>query len=134
MAAYTPIIVLSHLRWNWVYQRPQHLLSRLARWYDVWMIEEPVHDPQAGEPRVDIRDVAPGVHVCQFHTALNESGFTPAQITQLAPAVRKLIADQRLNDPIAWVYTPMAIGLLGAIEPRAVVYDCMDELSGFRGA
>ena len=36
------LIVFSHLRWNFVYQRPQHLLSRLAERFHVVFIEEPM--------------------------------------------------------------------------------------------
>ena len=35
------LLVFSHLRWNFVYQRPQHLLARLGRDYRVFYIEEP---------------------------------------------------------------------------------------------
>ena len=40
---HTPvIIVFSHLRWDFVYQRPQHLLGRLANKCRVIFIEEPI--------------------------------------------------------------------------------------------
>ena len=38
------IIVFSHLRWGFVYQRPQHLLSRLALNSQVFFIEEPTFE------------------------------------------------------------------------------------------
>ena len=41
------LVVFSHLGWDFVYQRPQHLLSRLANQHRVIFIEEPVLDRQA---------------------------------------------------------------------------------------
>ena len=38
------IVAFSHLRWDFVYQRPQHLLSRLAASRPVFFIEEPELD------------------------------------------------------------------------------------------
>ena len=38
------------LRWDFVYQRPQHLLSRFATMFTVYFVEEPFHDAH-GEPR-----------------------------------------------------------------------------------
>ena len=36
--------------------------------------------------------------------------------------------------PVLWYYTPMALPLDGATSTRRLcVYDCMDELAGFRG-
>src|SRR5437764_12228953 len=37
-----PLVVLSHLRWTWVWQRPQHLISRLASPGRTWFVEEPM--------------------------------------------------------------------------------------------
>jgi hypothetical protein len=36
-----PLLAFSHLRWDFVYQRPQHLLSRFAQRQPVLVIEEP---------------------------------------------------------------------------------------------
>jgi UDP-galactopyranose mutase len=55
-----PLVVFSHLRWDFVYQRPQHLLSRLAAKRPVIFIEEPVHNSEV-EPRWDLSRPAPGV-------------------------------------------------------------------------
>ncbi len=40
------IIVFSHLRWSFVYQRPQHLLTRMAGRRRVIFFEEPVYDTE----------------------------------------------------------------------------------------
>ena len=55
-----PIIVFSHLRWDFVYQRPQHLLARLAKHRRMIFIEEPIH--AEGESRWDMNTPEPNVH------------------------------------------------------------------------
>ncbi|HYD80472.1 MAG TPA: FAD-dependent oxidoreductase [Paucimonas sp.] len=124
------IIVFSHLRWDFVYQRPQHLLSHLARYFPIVFIEEPVYSE--GECRFSISSPAPGVTVYRPHTTIPLSGFHDDQLPQLRRLLRQLIADY--DDHIAWFYTPMALPLLQELHPRIVVYDCMDELSAFKNA
>src|SRR5215203_7318846 len=41
------LICLSHLRWNFVFQRPQHLLTRCALERPVYYVEEPIYDGRA---------------------------------------------------------------------------------------
>src|SRR6476620_20105 len=55
------LVCLSHLRWDFVYQRPQHLLSRAARNRRVYFVEEPIFDE--GSMRLDVRDTDSGVKV-----------------------------------------------------------------------
>ena len=126
-----PIVVLSHLRWDFVFQRPQHVLSRLAQTRPVTVVEEPVHDPDAA-PHLEFIDAAPGVTVLRPHTPVDEPGFSDAQIAAVEPLLRKwAVETEVLGACNAWTYTPLATPLLDALEPRAVVYDCMDELSAF---
>jgi UDP-galactopyranose mutase len=127
------IVAFCHLRWDFVYQRPQHLLSRLARTHRVVVVEEPVPTP-GREPYWEMRDIAPNLTVYRPHTPESEPGFGPGQ----RGAVAALIDELRENLPggprIAWLYTPLAVPLARRLEPDAVVYDCMDELSLFAGA
>src|SRR3954469_19621981 len=92
-----PLVVFAHLRWNFVFQRPQHLLSRLAATRPVLFVEEPVHDPVAG-PHWETSEPAPGVTVCRPHTPLAEPGFADAQLDVLKPMVRELLADRAPYD------------------------------------
>ena len=129
------LVVFCHLRWDFVYQRPQHLLSRLAATYRVVVIEEPLHCD--GPAHVESMPVAPGVEVLRPHTAVAAPGFADAQLAVLAPMLAELFAARRIERPIVWLYTPMALALLDRIEglhPELLVYDCMDELSAFLGA
>ncbi len=126
------LVVFSHLRWDFVFQRPQHLLSRIARGRPVFFVEEPV--ASEADPRWEFSSPATGVTVCRPHTRLAEHGFTDAQLEQLRPMVNDLIADRVDGEYDLWFYTPMALPLADGLEPRAVVYDCMDELSMFKFA
>ncbi|GGZ00914.1 glycosyltransferase [Pseudoduganella plicata] len=122
------IIVFCHLRWDFVFQRPQHLLTRLAKHYKIVLVEEPIyHD---GESFMHNREVAPNVTVCQPHTSVQQPGFHDDQIPLLQPMVDKLVPEG--EDPIVWFYTPMALPLLPQLHASVVVYDCMDELSAFK--
>ena len=133
MQTRTAIIVFSHLRWNFVYQRPQHLLSRLAKWHRVFFIEEPV---KAETPRAKWEFYEPESHilVCRPQTPCAASGFDPEQFGYLKPLIGQLLEQHSLDDYLLWFYTPMALPAAAELKPRAIVYDCMDELSAFRGA
>ena len=73
MKTNTAIITFSHLRWDFVYQRPQHLLTRLAKTHPVYFIEEPVADTTSA--RWLCSQAAPGVTVCRPATPCEKSGF-----------------------------------------------------------
>src|SRR5947209_3755664 len=126
------IVVFSHLRWDFVYQRPQHLMTRLARHRPVYFIEEPVL--HAGPEYTRVTTPHPNVHVCTPHTPIQAQGFHDDQMPMLRKLVGQLVAERHLHEALAWLYTPMALPLLKVLEPEAVVYDCMDELSMFCNA
>jgi UDP-galactopyranose mutase len=126
------MIVFSHLRWDFVFQRPQHLMTRIANRYRVFFFEEPVYD--AGHEWLEIRTVAPNLFVCRPHSMVAEPGFVDAQLPTLNKLLEHLVATKELDSPVVWMYTPMALPLLQRLEPSAVVYDCMDELSAFLNA
>lgn len=123
------LIVFSHLRWDFVYQRPQHLLSRLARDRRVFFVEEPEHRP--GPASIVTSSPCAGVTVIRARTPVVATGFADAQLRVIEPLVRRCLADHGVREAVAWFYTPMALPLLDTVPARAVVYDCMDELSAF---
>ena len=133
MAFKADIVVFSHLRWSWVYQRPQHLLSRLARGRRVFFIEEPLKS-ESGTPEWKCSTPEPGVTVCQPMTDVAEPGFSDTQLAAIQPMLPLLFQQHAINDYVVWMYTPMALPLARTLEPQAVVYDVMDELSAFKGA
>jgi UDP-galactopyranose mutase len=127
------ILVFSHLRWNFVYQRPQHLMSRLAKNRRVIFFEEPVFSERSDAHLITTTPL-PNVLVCQAHTPVKTPGFHDEQLPYLNPLLQKLMCDEEREDFYAWFYTPMALPLIQDVRPRAIVYDCMDELSAFQGA
>jgi glycosyltransferase involved in cell wall biosynthesis len=126
------LIVFSHLRWNFVYQRPQHVLSRLARHYQVLFIEEPLH--VEGAARLDVSKPAANVQVLVPRTDVHAPAHHPDQLALVKPLLASYLEVNQLDDYAVWFYTPMALPLLDGLDPRAVIYDCMDELSAFKGA
>lgn len=124
------LIVFCHLRWDFVFQRPQHLMTRLAEHYNILFIEEPMHTE--GEARLEKTEVAPNITVVRPHTPIHQFGFHDDQL----PTLQALLANLAPQDesPIVWFYTPMALPLLQVFNPSKVVYDCMDELAMFKNA
>jgi len=126
------LIVFSHLRWEFVFQRPQHLLSRLARHFPVVVVEEPMHT--SGPAYLDRTTPCQGVDVLRAYTPVEGGGFHDDQLSALQPMISDYLAENRIDDYVVWFYTPMALPLLGDLAPRAIVYDCMDELAAFKNA
>jgi UDP-galactopyranose mutase len=124
------VVALTHLRWDFVFQRPQHLLTRCARRHRVFVIEEPIVGE--GPARFDVSVRQHGIHVAVPRLP---EGMTPdaAAILQ-SSLLRAFFREHRINDFVLWYYTPMAMAFTRHLRPRAVVYDCMDELSAFAGA
>jgi UDP-galactopyranose mutase len=127
------IVAFSHLRWNFVYQRPQHLLSRLASTRPVFFVEEPELDREA-PVRWERSSPHPNVTVLKPLTPIEAPGFHADQLPALEPLIAELAAELAGTTVLAWLYTPMALPLAEALGPAAIAYDCMDELSLFLGA
>jgi UDP-galactopyranose mutase len=123
------ILCLSHLRWNFVVQRPQHVMSRLARHHRVFFVEEPQFDDRPDH--LAISEVAEGVKVVVPVLANDHPGHVT---TAQRALIDRLILRERISRYVLWYYTPMALPFTRQLEPLAVVYDCMDELTGFAGA
>lgn len=133
MTAAPAIVCFSHLRWDSVFQRPHHLLSRLARHYPVYIFEEPV--PTASDaPRLVVTKVAPNIHVCQPHLRTHWSFFSGDIAHHYVTLLRELLVREGLEDYVFWYYTPMALHFTRDFSPCATIYDCMDELALFRFA
>lgn len=119
---YYDMIVFCHLRWQFVYQRPQHIISRMAQTMKILFIEEPVHYNE-NENSGNLILVDDMLHVLQPNVRDIES------IATLIPAYVK-----NKNISIGWFYSASFSPLLESIHFETVVYDCMDELSLFKGA
>jgi hypothetical protein len=118
------LICLSHLRWHFVFQRPQHVMTRCARERRVFFVEEPVFRENQ-QPNLSI-DNDRGVVVAtpQLPTGLNDQEIISAQRALLD----ELVERYALRQFVLWYYTPMALAFTDHLAPAAIVYDCMDEL------
>lgn len=127
------LLVFSHLRWNFVFHRPQHLLTRLARHYRILFVEEPIN---TGSVYIESNQVAPNVHTLVPHTVEDGWGFNDRQMAVIGPMVKAWIVEHAdISDGYGiWFYTPQALPLRDAFGPDFVVFDVMDELSMFAGA
>lgn len=127
------LLVFCHLRWNSVFQRPQQLASRLAARRKVLFVEEPVHNDSC-LGFWECFSAGANLRVCRPHTPTPRFNLCEEQIPLLEGMLYELLAEENVAEHVAWLYSPMATPLLDCLDPQAVVYDCMDELSLFRYA
>src|SRR4051794_25372591 len=134
-AELAPLICFSHLRWNFVFQRPQHLMVRAARGRGVFFWEEPIWLDAADADQLGLRleKTDQGVVVA---TPVLAPGLDAAAVQQTQRLMLDaLVRTEELCDAILWYYTPAALSFSGHLTTQQpVVYDCMDELSAFLGA
>ncbi|PBJ10177.1 glycosyltransferase [Flavobacterium sp. ACN6] len=121
-AQHYDMIVFCHLRWQFVYQRPQHIISRMAQTMKVLFIEEPLYNDslKSSENLIIVNEM---LHVLQPNTKDIES------ITRIISNYVK-----NKNITVGWFYSPSFSPLLGSFDFDTIVYDCMDELSLFKQA
>jgi glycosyltransferase involved in cell wall biosynthesis len=125
------LLCLSHLRWSFVYQRPQHLMSRFARTCNLLYVEEPVPSSEAA-PWLEVRPEENAVQV--LVPRLPDGCHGEAADRAIRGLLDDYLARLGVEDLLLWYYTPMSLGFSAHLKPRVTVYDCMDELSAFRGA
>ena len=123
------LLCFSHLRWHFVTQRPQHLLTRCARERRVFFWEEAYRDAEDGTPRLEVLKEKDRLWVLRPH--LPQTGDGDAMQREL---LRRFLLEHKIERYVRWYYTPMMLGFTDGLEAEATVYDCMDELSGFLGA
>lgn len=124
------LVCFSHLRWDFVYQRPQHLMSRFAKNFKVYYIEEPIFDSQEDVLEITKPAVNLWVVVPHFRKGLSEEDANTSQKELLA----RFFIDNDITHYFFWYYTPMALAISEHFNPSLIVYDCMDELAAFRFA
>ena len=121
------LVCFSHLRWDFVYQRPQHLLSRFAAQGRVFYFEEPVRTTERSHLRHSRRNS--GVDVIVPHLSEKDEPTTALRLL-----IDEFFIEEQIHSYALWFYTPMHLPWTRHLKPLSVVYDCMDELSGFKGA
>jgi glycosyltransferase involved in cell wall biosynthesis len=124
------LVCFSHLRWDFVYQRPQHLLSRFATRRRVFFVEEPLFDEPVA--RLDIGAREHGLQVVVPHLP---EGTTESEAVELQrELVESLFETEEVTDATFWYYTAMAVPFTRDLPATRVIYDCMDELAAFANA
>jgi|26BtaG_2_1085354.scaffolds.fasta_scaffold00129_10 glycosyltransferase involved in cell wall biosynthesis len=117
------IIVFCHLRWNFVFQRPQHIISRLSKKYSVLFIEEPIpfndHEPLGYE----FEEISRTLHILRPKVR---------SISEISKVLENLSIKKSAT--IGWFYSAAFSDLIPEFNFANIVYDCMDELSLFKGA
>jgi glycosyltransferase involved in cell wall biosynthesis len=133
-----PIIAFCHLSWNWVWQRPQQYLSRFARRHPVLFVETYCADVAAGQATWTAAEGHPNVIVLRVDLPQSrwpDGDFIDRERRRVVQQVLAGELRHRFARPLLWFNDPMAVtAFAGHLGERGIVYDCMDELSQFRGA
>ncbi|MDP9441240.1 MAG: hypothetical protein M3P34_03455, partial [Actinomycetota bacterium] len=126
------LLVLSHLRWTYVWQRPQHLISRLARERRTWFVEEPVAT-DVDSPTLGWVEDGPVTRVwLEVPGSEHHVHFTDPRASEYGRLLHDLLG--AASPSITWIYTPMALDLADEFDDTVLVYDVMDDLASFKDA
>lgn len=127
-----PIICFSHLRWDFVLQRPQHLMNRFGRTRQVYFFEEYIPTDHHS-PYLEFHPYA-GTEIVSVRPRLPHHWDEQRRTIGLTQLLEQMLRLHRIEKPILWFYSPLMFSFAHQIEASAVVYDCMDELANFRFA
>lgn len=124
------LVCFSHLRWGFVFQRPNHLLTRFSKHQRVFFIEEPIfHD---GEDKLQIENYNDNLFVV---TPYIKGGLDETEVhNRQRKFISNLLTNMKVDRFFSWYYTPMALPFTNHLTPELTIYDCMDELSAFKFA
>ncbi|WP_421796276.1 glycosyltransferase family 1 protein [Haliscomenobacter sp.] len=125
------LVCFSHLPWKFVYQRPQHLISRFTKKYAVYYIEEFTNSTE--EDGYSINKTIENVTVIVPHLCNRVQG-AQNEAKRKEIVLKNLFKAHAIQSYVFWYYTPMALAYTANFKPLATVYDCMDELSAFKFA
>ena len=135
-----PIIVHSHLGWDWVWQRPQQFLSRFSKRHQILFVEGPTPSEEVSVPTSELREVTEFPNITIMRSKMPATRwFDGAWVDkERRHLVQELLAGPlglRFRNPIQWFYDPMAVtAFAGHMDEQAIVFDCMDQLTQFKGA
>jgi UDP-galactopyranose mutase len=127
------LVCFSHLRWAFVYQRPQHVLSRCARDHRVFFIEEPIFEENGGASD-RLETVTTTENVITVTPYLAQKDDNKAILEAQQKLLKQFFIANQIVKYVSWYYTPLALDWFTDDKAIATVYDCMDELSAFKGA
>jgi hypothetical protein len=135
-----PIIVHSHLGWDWVWQRPQQFMSRLSARHPILFVEGPLPDPAIEKAAVQVTTIPefPNVTVVKMRMPgkrWQDGQWVDDERRRQVEEILGNSPEDLFREPVQWFYDPMAVtAFAGQLNERAVVFDCMDQLGQFRGA
>jgi UDP-galactopyranose mutase len=125
------ILCFSHLRWDFVYQRPQHLMAGFAQDHHVFFWEEPIYGDTVGQSMLESRTCPhTGIIILTPHIDTQDRD---KEVAILVTLLDEVLTDLR-GTLVRWYYTPMMLPFSDHLLADCTVYDCMDELSAFRHA
>ncbi|MBY5533837.1 UDP-galactopyranose mutase [Rhizobium leguminosarum] len=129
---HAPLICFSHLRWDFVLQRPQHLMERFSRERPVFYFEEFIPT----DHHLAYLEIHPfeGTSVKAVRPRIPHWWNAAEQEAALRRLLDDLILLHGGKRPILWFYTPLMFGFARHVDAVAIVYDCMDELANFKFA
>lgn len=122
------VVCFSHLRWNYVLQRPQHLMERFARSTNVYYVEEAVRG--GDENKLEVSVVGP--NLTRIVPSLREGLSDDAEITVEKELLARFFIERDITQYIFWYYTPLALTVSDHFNPALIIYDCMVDLATFR--
>ncbi|WP_426230519.1 UDP-galactopyranose mutase [Pararhizobium sp. DWP3-4] len=127
-----PLICFSHLRWDFVLQRPQHLMGRFASDRQVFFFEEFIPT----DHHLAYLEIHPfeGTTVKAVRPRIPHGWNESDREKALSKLLDDLLTLNNATRPILWFYTPMMYNFARHVDAAAVVYDCMDELANFKFA
>ena len=129
------LVCFAHLHWDFVWQRPQHLLSRFAQQGRVFYVEDAFyHADDLVEPHVEVKERQNGLQVVVAHLPQRLRADEAAADQVQSELLSQFFNEQGITNYAFWYYTPMALGKSRHFQPVLTVYDCMDELANFKFA
>ena len=126
------LICFSHIRWNFVYQRPQHLLNRFAIYKRVFVIEEPCFDSDRNFYTIKKDSEERNLWVVEIN--ISKDILHENRISMIQSLLASMFFENDIKNYILWYYSPMALEYSHQLTPDLIIYDCMDELSAFKFA
>lgn len=136
-----PIIVHSHLPWDWVWQRPQQFHSRLSQTHPILFVEGPAVNDLITHSQMTLREVPdyPNLVVLRMEMPAarfwSDGAWVDAERRRILQSVLQSPLGRKFENPVQWFYDPMATtAFANHMNEQAIVYDCMDELAQFKDA
>lgn len=127
------LVVLSHLRWDSVWQRPQQLISRLAEEQSTYFVEEPVPTTKVSNTILRTEDRGSLTRVwLEVPQDATWIGFDDPSANSLPEILSEYLGQNKQR--AVWLYTPAALPIAQTLQPTILIYDVMDDLASLKTA